>query len=79
MLKPLQLSAPLPGQRKVNRIQQTDRSEGAWENVDRPLIMAVVQGGGFKDLRKRCADALLEIALTVMALADGLSTNTINC
>ncbi len=27
----------------------------------RPLIFAVVQGGGFKDLRKRCADALLEI------------------
>jgi len=26
-----------------------------------PLIFAVVQGGGFKDLRKRCADALLEI------------------
>lgn len=27
----------------------------------RPLIFAVVQGGGFKDLRKRCAEALLEI------------------
>lgn len=27
----------------------------------RQLIFAVVQGGGFKDLRKRCADALLEI------------------
>jgi queuine tRNA-ribosyltransferase len=28
---------------------------------DRPLIFAVIQGGGFKDLRQRCADALLEI------------------
>jgi len=28
---------------------------------DRPMIMAVVQGGGYNDLRKRCADALLEI------------------
>ena len=27
----------------------------------RPKIFAVVQGGGFKDLRKQCADALLEI------------------
>jgi len=27
----------------------------------RPLLFAVVQGGGFKDLRKRCAEALLEI------------------
>jgi queuine tRNA-ribosyltransferase len=28
---------------------------------NRPKIFAVIQGGGFKDLRKRCADALLEI------------------
>jgi queuine tRNA-ribosyltransferase len=27
----------------------------------RPLIFAVIQGGGFKDLRLRCAEALLEI------------------
>jgi queuine tRNA-ribosyltransferase len=26
-----------------------------------PLIFAVVQGGGYRDLRKKCADALLEI------------------
>lgn len=31
------------------------------DDAHRPLIFAVVQGGGFKDLRKRCADALLEI------------------
>lgn len=28
---------------------------------ERPLIFAVVQGGGYKDLRKRCADELLKI------------------
>jgi queuine tRNA-ribosyltransferase len=27
----------------------------------RPLLFAVVQGGGFRELRKRCANALLEI------------------
>jgi len=27
----------------------------------RPLLFAVVQGGGYRDLRKRCAEALLEI------------------
>src|SRR5947209_6770890 len=27
----------------------------------RPLLFAVVQGGGFQELRKRCAEALLEI------------------
>lgn len=27
----------------------------------RPLIFGVIQGGGFKDLRQRCADELLEI------------------
>lgn len=31
------------------------------EESSRPRIYAVVQGGGFKDLRLRCADALLEI------------------
>ncbi|MEN6570658.1 MAG: tRNA guanosine(34) transglycosylase Tgt [Anaerolineaceae bacterium] len=29
--------------------------------TNRPRLFAVVQGGGFKDLRKACADALLEI------------------
>ena len=29
--------------------------------TSRPKLFAVVQGGGFKDLRKACADALLEI------------------
>lgn len=27
----------------------------------RPLLFAVIQGGGYEELRKRCADALLEI------------------
>jgi len=31
------------------------------EVKDRPLLFAVIQGGGSRDLRKRCADALLEI------------------
>ena len=31
------------------------------EYDQRPLIFAVVQGGGYKDLRQRCAEALLEI------------------
>ncbi len=31
------------------------------EPGERPLLFAVVQGGGYKDLRKICADALLEI------------------
>ena len=29
--------------------------------TERPKLFAVVQGGGYKDLRKTCADALLEI------------------
>jgi queuine tRNA-ribosyltransferase len=29
--------------------------------AERPLIMGVVQGGGFTDLRKKCAEGLLEI------------------
>lgn len=28
---------------------------------DRPLILGVIQGGGFTDLRKKCAEGLLEI------------------
>ena len=28
---------------------------------DRPLLFAVIQGGGYPELRKRCAEALLEI------------------
>lgn len=31
------------------------------KNEDRPLIFAVIQGGGEFDLRKRCAESLLEI------------------
>ena len=31
------------------------------DDNQRPLIFAVVQGGGYKDLRQRCAEALLEI------------------
>jgi len=27
----------------------------------RPLLFAIIQGGGYKDLRKRCAEALIEI------------------
>ena len=30
-------------------------------DVDRPLIFSVIQGGGYADLRKMCADGLLEI------------------
>lgn len=32
-----------------------------YENDQKPLIFAVIQGGGYKELRKRCADSLLEI------------------
>jgi queuine tRNA-ribosyltransferase len=38
------------------QLGQRRRREGP-----RPLIFGVVQGGGSRDLRKRCADALLEI------------------
>lgn len=31
------------------------------EKEDRPLIFAVIQGGGFPDLRRTCAEGLLEI------------------
>jgi queuine tRNA-ribosyltransferase len=31
------------------------------EDKQRPLIFAVIQGGGVKDLRKQCAESLLEI------------------
>lgn len=31
------------------------------EDKDRPLIFGVIQGGGCKDLRKKCAEGLLEI------------------
>ena len=33
----------------------------AWESSPRPLLFGVVQGGGEEALRRRCADALLEI------------------
>jgi queuine tRNA-ribosyltransferase len=32
-----------------------------WQPNGRPKLFAVIQGGGSKDLRKRCTDALLEI------------------
>lgn len=32
-----------------------------WEPAERPKLFAVIQGGGYKDLRKRCTEALLEI------------------
>ncbi len=32
-----------------------------WQNTEIPKLFAVVQGGGYRDLRKLCADALLEI------------------
>jgi len=31
------------------------------DEMDRPLIFGVIQGGGFPDLRKKCAEGLLEI------------------
>ncbi len=31
------------------------------EDANRPLLFAVIQGGGFPDLRRQCAEALLEI------------------
>ncbi len=31
------------------------------DELDRPLIFGVIQGGGFPDLRKQCAEGLLEI------------------
>lgn len=31
------------------------------EDKDRPLIFGVIQGGGFPDLRRKCAEGLLEI------------------
>jgi len=32
-----------------------------WTEKDRPLLFAVIQGGGLPEMRKRCADSLLEI------------------
>ena len=32
--------------------------------AERPLLFAVIQGGGSRELRKRCADALLEIGFS---------------
>ncbi len=34
-----------------------------WSNEDRPLLFAVIQGGAELDLRRRCAEGLLEIGL----------------
>ncbi len=36
-------------------------TENEFTNDTRPLLFGVIQGGSYKDLRKRCADALLEI------------------
>jgi len=41
--------------------QAAERPRSAAEGVARPLLFAVVQGGGSRDLRKRCADGLLEM------------------
>jgi queuine tRNA-ribosyltransferase len=44
---------------KAEYLKLTTQNEASGQ--PRPLIFAVVQGGGFKELRQRCADALLEI------------------
>jgi len=40
-------------------IHQLDQRQVA--EADRPMIFGVIQGGGFSDLRKKCAEGLLEI------------------
>jgi len=44
---------------KQEFIHQVEQKK--WVESAPPQIFAVVQGGGYKDLRKKCADALLEI------------------
>jgi len=39
--------------------RQVDQKK--WQGSEIPRLFAVVQGGGYKELRKKCADALLEI------------------
>jgi queuine tRNA-ribosyltransferase len=36
-------------------------AQKGYEDGQRPLLFGVVQGGGIKELRKQCADALLEV------------------
>lgn len=42
---------------EYERLLEQKKLDGA----KRPLIFGVIQGGGYEDLRKRCAEALLEI------------------
>lgn len=44
---------------KQEFMQQVENRK--WQDVQIPRIFAVVQGGGFKDLRQQCAHELLEI------------------
>jgi queuine tRNA-ribosyltransferase len=44
---------------KDEYLHQVDQRQLA--EVERPLIFAVIQGGGYADLRKKCAHSLLEI------------------
>jgi queuine tRNA-ribosyltransferase len=39
----------------------TQVAQKKWHNSEIPQLFAVVQGGGYKELRKQCAEALLEI------------------
>ncbi len=39
--------------------RQVDQKK--WQGSEMPRLFAVVQGGGYKELRKKCADALLKI------------------
>jgi queuine tRNA-ribosyltransferase len=41
--------------------QRRPRRERGDTAAPRPLLLAVVQGGGYEDLRRQCAEALLEI------------------
>jgi len=45
------------GKREFERLMQQKRLAPG----QRPLLFAVIQGGGYPELRKQCADALLEI------------------
>ena len=44
---------------KQEYVHQLDQRQVA--ESDRPMILGVIQGGGFTDLRKRCAEGLLEL------------------
>lgn len=47
--------------RKCRREFDKSLDQKKVDKAERPKLFAVIQGGGYKDLRKRCADALLEI------------------